>query len=133
MNKTTDLTWGLYFIKPRYIFTWLKYAVKDTIILFKRIGFLLRHGYCEQSRWETFACFIDQYEDIFNWYLHNRSGDIPMEDIDQNDYQQKNDELYAHMLELLAIMRDDDEWEQAVAAKDEFFDLMKKYFYHFWD
>lgn len=133
MSKTTNLTWGLYNISPRYPFNWLKYTIKDTWIMLKRLVFVVRHGYYPQAEWETFTYFIDMYKDIFNWYLHERSADIPFEGVDEKDYQKKNDEFYTNLIGLLEVMRDYDEWEQAVAARDEFFDLMKKNFYHLWD
>lgn len=132
-KKSTNLTWGLYNVSPRYPFNWFKCAIKDTWIMFKRLVFVVRHGYYPQAEWEAFTYFIDMYEDIFNWYLHERSADIPFEGVDEKDYQKKNDEFYANLIGLLEVMRDYDEWEQATVARDEFFDLMKKNFYHFWD
>ncbi len=131
-NKITNLSWGLYNVSFRNPFVWLKYAIKDTLILFKRVGFLLQHGYGEAARWETDYYLIDMFEDIFKWKRYERMGNIPFEGGDEEIWGQMNDDFYDGLLFLLEDMRSED-CDVANAAKDEFFGIIKEYYFHLWD
>lgn len=146
MKKITSLTFGLFETSFRYPFTWIKSFVKDTKILFKRIKYLLTHGYGEPALWESFAFFIDQWEEILTFYKEKRNGSAVVIDLSEDitdDWERKNaaayDKIINRMLKNLKIMKSgdffyrDDEANEVIKAKNEFFKDFSKYFFDFWD
>lgn len=146
MLKLTD---GLYCIRPRYPIYWIKSIIKDTGILFYRIKFLLKHGYAEPFLWESFDCFIQQWQEILYHYRHSRNGTsiiLPVPagtDPNDENFLGKNEKAYDAMLdEMLAcleVMRKDtlflspEEREEQNACRARFFELFSEHFYDFWD
>lgn len=131
-NKLS-LTWGLFnvpfFRNPSIWF-------EDVKICFKRIIFLLRHGYPEQMRWEAADCFMSLFKDIFDWYLHERTGNIPIEGCSDTNYSEQNDKLFASFIQDLELMDNDDydcNFDVREQAKNHFFENFSKYFFQFWD
>lgn len=146
MKKTTSLTFGLFTISPKHPFCWLKYTSKEIKILFRRIRFLLKHGYNEPALWESFEYFIDQWEEILTSYRYERSGTpvvINIQDYPDGNWDEENEkafnEILDRMLVNLKIMRNEDhvlgggDWDKVLVAKDEFFADFSKHFYSFWD
>lgn len=145
MKRTNNITWGLFNHRLRYF--WKNF--RDISIFFKRIVFVLRHGYSNQARWETFAWFIDVMREILTEYRNNRCG-TPMYienywDIEDGD--EKNIVAYNAMLdEMLECLDKMDEaniiykdmsyieaYNLQLKAKDRFFELFSNNFYAFWD
>lgn len=146
-KKTTQLTFGLYTISPRYPISWLRHAVKDTIILGRRIKFLLKHGYNEPAQWETFEYFIDMFEEILEGYRHHRNGTqlvIPAEEIGTEGWEERNEKAYDEILDTMLFhlreMREKEDYESLVSEDarrqkhcNEFFKLFTERFYGLWD
>lgn len=146
MKKTTSLTFGLFETPFCYPLNWIKSCIKDTKILFKRIKYLLKHGYGEPALWESFVFFIDQWKEILTFYKEKRHGTIVIIDLpgDISDNWEKDnaaafDEVIDRMLKNLEIMKSedffyrDDETNEVIKAKNEFFEDFSKYFFDFWD
>lgn len=143
MKRTNNLTFGLFTYKGKYFLN----NVRDIPIYFKRLGFLLTHGYSPMAKWETFEWFIDVMDEILGNYRHNRYGNKPYPNIPEEEWEKVNDQVYDEMLGLLYTMRDkeqsiiDIDGEEATAkaikerneAKDKFFELFAKNFYDLWD
>lgn len=145
MKKTTQLTYGLYNYSPRYFITWLWHLIKDTLILFRRIKFLLKHGYPEPARWETYNYFIDVFEELFDYYRKNRMGtQIIVKPFTSKDWEDINEKAYNELLDTMLYhlkeMREQEDYESLKEESnrqqthcDEFFNLFTKHFYGFWD
>ena len=149
--RTNNLTCGLFIYKS----FWRN--LKDVPIYFKRLNFLLRHGYSPMAQWETYDWFICVMREIMQNYRDNREGNMLFfEPGDETITRglalaKQNDKFYDHMVELLNQMDEfsyaDIDYEdtekflqqekenenKANAAKNEFFELFSKYFYGFWD
>lgn len=137
---------------------WYK-NIKYIPLYFKLMHHLIKNGYDEYAEWETFNWFIDTMKPILTNYNANREGVPPVienyfellesdEDVVEINEKAWND-IVNRMIELLDLMdesnpkyyTDDycgaENWkkkdEEMYAAKDEFFELFSKYFYHFWD
>ena len=129
--QTNNLTFGLFnFRNP---ITNLKYIP----IYFKRLAFLLKHGYSPMAQWETYHWFICVMREIFTFYKNERVGDMPIEDVSEDKWKDMNDELYDNLLSLLDDMDEEKYCSKDTIkmerAKEEFFKLFSKYFYDFWD
>ena len=120
---------------------WYKNITKIPLY-FKLIHHLIKHGYDEYATWETFNWFIDTMKPILFHYRDHNS--VPMID----DYTEEESEemwygIVNRMIELLDLMDEgnvryqlaDYTWiySEMNKAKDEFFELFSKYFYHLWD
>lgn len=129
-NNPLSLSWGLFHI-PFYKapIRWLK----ELRIYCHRRKFLLKHGYPEQLLWETYFVSQATFKEVFTWYLNERSGDIPNKGVPIDDLPAINDQLYTKLLALLDKMDEESSQEIREASKDEFFDLLKEYWFHFWD
>ena len=137
---------------------WYK-NLKHIPLYFKLMHHLIKNGYDEYAEWETFNWFIDTMKPILTNYNANRWGTPAVidnytelleagEDPDELNEKAWNDTVN-RMIELLDLMDesnpkyDTDEYdsyegymrmnEEMHAAKDEFFELFSKYFYHLWD
>lgn len=141
--------------KGKYWYLNLKYIPT----YFQQMHHLIKYGYDQQAEWETFGWFIDTMKLILTNYNANRWGTAIVidnyterleagEDVD--DINEKAwDDTVKRMIELLDLMDEcnpkyeADEYDSVEgyqrmedekhAAKDEFFELFSKYFYHLWD
>lgn len=119
--------------------------IGDIPIFLKRLCFTLKHGYAPQAQWETFSWFIVVMREVLDFYINERMGDIPTPGLTEEENTEYYDTLYKHMRSLLDVMdesyyEDADtveeqhkRYEEAVAAKDEFFRLFADQFYDLWD
>lgn len=111
--------------------------LKDIPIYFKRLAFLLKHGYSPMAQWETYHWFICVMREIFTFYKNERVGDILIEDVPEDKWKDMNDELYGNLLSLLDDMDEEKYYPNDTIkmerAKEEFFKLFSKHFYDFWD
>lgn len=150
MKNVNHLSWGLFNL--RGVRSWRN--IKDISIFINRIFFLLKHGYPEQARWETFPWFMDTMREVLTWHRHHRVGTgYILDEVYKWDEEQdeRNEEAYNdgldRMIKLLDKMDEDNDiyakyrkdgsYQQIElemeAAKDEFFKLFSKYFYQLWD
>ncbi len=111
---------------------------------FKSMHRLIKYGYDPMATWETYCWFIETMRSILNEYSANRNS-YPI--LDLNIETEKNAEIWDNIINRMQILLDDmDEdnpiydtmdWKESdkkrLAAKDEFFHLFSKYFYHLWD
>lgn len=133
--STNNLTCGLF--NCRNIIS----NLRDVPIYFSRLKFVLKHGYSPMAQWETSHWFVCVMREIFTHYRYKRMGDIPFDDFPEEEWGEKNDELYDTMLSLLDDM-DEGRYHAIGAgidqirmesAKEKFFELFSKHFYDFWD
>lgn len=129
--QTNNLTFGLFNSRSPIS------NLKDIPIYFKRLAFLLKHGYSPMAQWETYHWFICVMREIFTFYKNERAGDILIEDVPEDKWKDINDELYDNLLSLLDDMDEEKYYPKDTIkmerAKEEFFKLFSKYFYDFWD
>jgi hypothetical protein len=133
---------------------WYK-NIANIPLYFKLLHHLIKYGYDEYATWETFDWFIDTMKSILTIYRADHMGypvtwndDIAQEEPDMLCEQYDKD--LDRMIELLDCMdenspRYDAEeyqtgrevyeklYKEMFAAKDEFFELLSKYFYSLWD
>lgn len=139
-KKITSLTFGLFDARVTYPFHWLRRNLHDLKIYFKRRKFLLKHGYGEQALWESYAYFLDEWEEILEFYRYHRNGTPVLVNLGEDGWEKCNDEAYNElldrMLKNLRIMKADDGIvfsQETIDAKVAFFADFSKYFFHFWD
>ena len=129
--QTNNLTFGLFNSRSPIS------NLKDIPIYFKRLAFLLKHGYSPMAQWETYHWFICVMREIFTFYKNERAGDMLIEDVPEDKWKDMNDELYDNLLSLLDDMDEEKYYPNDTIkmeqAKEEFFKLFSKYFYDFWD
>ena len=129
--QTNNLTFGLFNSRSPIS------NLKDIPIYFKRLAFLLKHGYSPIAQWETYHWFICVMREIFTFYKNERVGDMLIEDVPEDKWKDINDELYDNLLSLLDDMDEEKYYPNDTIkmeqAKEEFFKLFSKYFYDFWD
>ena len=132
-KKTNNISYGLFHSHSIWI------NIKDILIFFKRLYFLLRHGYSPMAQWETFEWFIDVMTEIMLNYRNNRFGDMPVDGVEVCDWKEANDKLYDQFITLLGKMSEldwsseDEKFREAIEAKNEFFKLFAENFYDLWD
>lgn len=140
MNKIAS---GLFGFRGRN--WWLN--IFDIPVFLKRVCFTLKHGYAPQAQWETYSWFIAVMREVLDFYANRRMGDIPTPGLTEEENREYYDALYKHMRSLLDIMDESyyeytdtltveeqhKRYDEAVAAKDEFFKLFAKQFYNLWD
>ena len=129
--QTNNLTFGLFNSRSPIS------NLKDIPIYFKRLAFLLKHGYSPMAQWETYHWFICVMREIFTFYKNERVGDMLIEDVPEDKWKDINDELYDNLLSLLDDMDEEKYYPNDTIkmerAKEEFFKLFSKHFYDFWD
>ena len=129
--QTNNLTFGLFNSSSPIS------NLKDIPIYFKRLAFLLKHGYSPMAQWETYHWFICVMREIFTFYKNERAGDMLIEDVPEDKWKDINDELYDNLLSLLDDMDEEKYYPNDTIkmerAKEEFFKLFSKHFYDFWD
>lgn len=122
---------------------------KEIPLYFRLMHHLTKHGYDEYAEWETFSWFIETMRSILREYRKNHESfpvvidgyDYGSEDIDKAGEVWES--IIDRMISLLDNMdecnpkyekvSDKEKWEMMHDAKDRFFDLFSKYFYHLWD
>lgn len=127
---------------------WYK-NIKEIPLYFKLMHHLIKYGYDEYARWETYNWFIDTMKSVLTKYNSNRYGTKIITgnwfDIEENE-KAWND-VINRMIELLDLMDgsnpkyDTEEYDtdyekkdsEMEAAKEEFFQLFSEYFYYLWD
>lgn len=131
--------------------------IKNIPRYIRRVRYLKKYGYDKGALWETFDWFTKTMRDILIQYRYHHNGSPLLDDNDEGDaIHDKWDAIVDRMIELLDLMDEDnpiydidfpddeagrEEWlkitkennEKMYAAKDEFFELFSKYFYHLWD
>ena len=142
-KNCNQLTWGLF--NYRGIYFWKN--IRDLRIYFKRIFYVIKHGYFPQANWETYLYFIDSMKKILKEYRYNRHGTGWVlnekfdKTLDSDEQWKRNLEQYNkdldEMLSLLEEMSQDPKKHEDLdllnIAKEKFFILFSKYFYHLWD
>jgi hypothetical protein len=120
---------------------WYK-NIKAIPLYFKLMHHLIKYGYDEYAKWETFNWFIDTMKSILTSYLQDSTG-FPAEFEDKEEWYK----VINHMIELLDLMDECNpkyeaeeylkdyrkQYDEMYTAKDEFFQLFAKYFYNLWD
>lgn len=139
-KKSTKLTWGLFTASPKYPLNWLRCTCKDIIIVFKRVKFLLKHGYNEQATFETYLYFIDMFDEILEFYRNERMGTpflMDPEDYDEKENTEHYNKFLDEMRACLPHMREDaitcEEHEKQQEWCNKFFRMFSENFYSFWD
>ena len=150
-NKITN---RLFPYKPK--FCWKN--IKRFPCLFRRIGYVLKHGYNPIAKWDYYSWFIDTTKDIFTEYLKGHVGYKIIDDTKDEEWNcQAWENVIKEMIDCLTRMdesayyntkpcrydetgdRDDlmkwyDEVEKEMdIAKRRCFFLFNKYFYDLWD
>lgn len=150
-NKITN---GIFPYKPK--FCWRN--IKRFPCLFRRIGYVLKHGYSPIARWDYIAWFIDTTKDIFTEYLKYHVGYKIIDDTKDEEWnRQAWENIIKEMIDCLKRMDEnryydtkpckydetgnsddlmrwyDEVWKEIGIAKRRFFLLLNKYFYDLWD
>lgn len=131
--------------------------IKGIPYYFKQVHYLNKFGHDISATWEIFDWFTETMRHILTEYRKHHNGSPWLDANDEGDaIHDKWDAIVDRMIELLDLMDEknpiydidfpDDEagreeWlkitkennEKMYAAKDEFFELFSKYFYHLWD
>lgn len=137
---------------------WYK-NIKEIPLYFKLMHYLIKHGYDEYATWEIFNWFTEVMKSILINYNANRFGtpiilenyfELLKSDANVDEENERAwDHIIKRMIELLELMDERNSkynskeydgtdgynrmHDEMCAAKDEFFVLFSKYFYHLWD
>lgn len=145
---------GVFPYKPK--FCWKN--IKRFPCLFRRIGYVLKHGYSPIARWDYEAWFIDTTKDIFTEYLKYHVGYKVIDDTKDEEWNcQTWENVIKEMIDCLERMDEskyydtkpcrydetgnkddlmkwyDEVWKEMGIAKRRFFLLFNKYFFDLWD
>lgn len=139
--KTNKLTCGLFMYRGKNFWR----NIKDIPIFFKRIVFVLKHGYFPMACWGFDSYFIDITKEILEWH-RDKSHGTPVFSMKESDEWNKAkwDSILNRMLELLEFMDErnyiyherynfKDHEAMQENAKEEFFKLFCENFDRFWD
>lgn len=139
--KTNKLTCGLFMYRGKNFWR----NIKDIPIFFKRIIFVLKHGYFPVALWELDEYFIDIMKEILEFYRDDDHG-IPIFSMEESYEWNKAkwDSILNRMIELLDFMDErnpiyrelcnfKDHEAMKENAKEEFFKLFCEHFNSFWD
>jgi len=130
--------------------------VKGIIPYFKAMHHLAKYGYDDLAVWETASYFIHTMRSILIKYSETRSGTpvlvenyplgVPKTDEEKRivlENSLKWEAIINRMIHLLDLMDEDNSlyddleygeiFSNINKAKEEFFGLFSKYFYHLWD
>lgn len=129
-----------FYYRARYWYKNIKYIP----LYFKQIYHLLKYGYDEGATWEIFDWFLENMKDILIKYRQNHCGfAITDDNLSSDENEALWDATIDRMIELLDLMDECNpkyktgeykkNYAEMNAAKDEFFALFSKYFYHLWD
>lgn len=149
-----NIMYGLFPYKPK--FCWKN--IKRFPCLFRRIGYVLKHGYNPIAKWDYYSWFIDTTKDIFTEYLKGHVGYKVIDDTKDEEWNcQAWENVIKEMIDCLTRMDEnsyydtkpcrydetgnkDDlmKWYDEVEkekdiAKRRFFFLFNQYFYDLWD
>ena len=119
---------------------------------FRRLHFLITHGYDEDASGEAYDWFIRNMKEILTSYRQNHDGCLILDDTKNEDENASAwNAIIDRMITLLSAMDEfdpqyDTVWEaedlgaaikdfrkQLDDAKEEFFVLFSRYFYFLWD
>lgn len=121
---------------------WMK--IKDIPIFLKRIVYTLRHGYPPQATWEIYEWHRRVMLETLSEFRKNLNG-YPVFDENASSEEQydKWGAIIDEMCEYLDAMAEDnydlsiENLEKSdlarTEAKDKFFALFSKYYFHLWD
>lgn len=139
--KTNKLTCGLFMYRGKNFWR----NIKDIPIFFKRIIFVLKHGYFPMALLEFDEYFIDIIKEILEWYRDDSHG-TPIFSMEESDEWNKAkwDSILNRMIELLDFMDErnpiyhelcnfKDHEAMKDNAKEEFFKIFCEHFNSFWD
>lgn len=139
--KTNKLTCGLFMYRGKNFWR----NIKDIPIFFKRIVFVLKHGYFPVALWELDEYFIDIMKEILEWYRDDSHG-TPIFSMEESYEWNKAkwDSILNRMIELLDFMDErnpiyrelcnfKDHEAMKENAKEEFFKLFCEHFNSFWN
>ena len=139
--KTNKLTCGLFMYRSKNFWR----NIKDIPIFFKRIIFVLKHGYFPVALWELDEYFIDIMKEILEWYRDDDHS-IPIFSMEESYEWNKAkwDSILNRMIELLDFMDErnpiyrelcnfKDHEAMKENAKEEFFKLFCEHFNSFWN
>ena len=133
----TRISWGLFCGS-----FWMK--LKDIPIFFQRIWYTLRHGYPPQATWEMCEWHRRVMLETLSEFRKNLNG-YPVLDENASPEEQyaKWGAIIDEMCEYLDAMNEDnydlsiENLEKSdlarTEAKDKFFELFSKYYFHLWD
>lgn len=139
--KNNKLTCGLFMYRGKNFWR----NIKDIPIFFKRIVFVLKHGYFPMALWEFDEYFIDIMKEILEWYRDDDHS-IPIFSMEESYEWNKAkwDSILNRMIELLDFMDErnpiyrelcnfKDHEAMKENAKEEFFKLFCEHFNSFWN
>lgn len=121
---------------------WMK--LKDIPIFLKRVVYTLRHGYPPQATWEIYEWHRRVMLETLSEFRKNLNG-YPVFDENASPEEQyaKWGAIINEMCEYLDAMAEDnydlsiENLEKSdlarTEAKDKFFELFSKYYFHLWD
>lgn len=121
---------------------WMK--LKDVPIFLKRVIYTLRHGYPPQATWEIYEWHRRVMLETLSEFRKNLNG-YPVFDENASSEEQydKWGAIIDEMCEYLDAMAEDnydlsiENLEKSdlarTEAKDKFFELFSKYYFHLWD
>lgn len=121
---------------------WMK--IKDIPIFLKRVVYTLRHGYPPQATWEIYEWHRRVMLETLSEFRKNLNG-YPVFDENASPEEQydKWGAIIDEMCEYLDAMAEDnydlsiENLEKSdlarIEAKDKFFALFSKYYFHLWD
>ena len=121
---------------------WMK--IKDIPIFLKRVVYTLRHGYPPQATWEIYEWHRRVMLETLSEFRKNLNG-YPVLDENASPEEQydKWGAIIDEMCEYLDAMAEDnydlsiENLEKSdlarTEAKDKFFELFSKYYFHLWD
>lgn len=121
---------------------WMK--IKDIPIFLKRVVYTLRHGYPPQATWEIYEWHRRVMLETLSEFRKNLNG-YPIFDENASSEEQydKWGAIIDEMCEYLDAMAEDnydlsiENLEKSdlarTEAKDKFFTLFSKYYFHLWD
>ena len=121
---------------------WMK--MKDVPIFLKRVVYTLRHGYPPQATWEIYEWHRRVMLETLSKFRKNLNG-YPVFDENASSEEQydKWGAIIDEMCEYLDAMAEDN-YDLSIEnlekndlarteAKDKFFELFSKYYFHLWD
>lgn len=123
---------------------WMK--LKDVPIFLKRVVYTLRHGYPPQATWEIYEwhrCVMLETLSEFRKNLNGYPASYDNEDSSPEEQYAKWGAIIDEMCNYLVTM-DEDSYDYSIEnfkkndlarteAKDKFFALFSKYYFHLWD
>ena len=122
----------------------LRFKIRDIKYIPSRLYYFFKHGFSQTARWSFDNYFIEMMKQILVEFRDNSWG-YPILNVDRTDEENQREwrRILNRMLTLLNFMDKDDKMYDNISfeeqrammdnAKEEFFDLFCKNFYHFWD